>query len=149
MVYASAYRGRRDSIETNFIMMDMDMEKGKIILLVEDEAALQSALGSALRMAGFEVISAVNGEDAITFAKQNHPDIILLDLILPKRSGFEVLQELKADEKTKHIPVIVLTNLDAAHDVDQALSLGATTFLVKANYEINDVIEKLKQALRA
>lgn len=124
-------------------------EKGKTILLVEDEAALQSALGAALRMAGFEVISAVNGEDAITFAKQSYPDIILLDLILPKLSGFDVLQAVKADEKTKHVPVIVLTNLDAAHDVDRALSLGATTFLVKANYEIDDVIAKVRQALRA
>ena len=73
--------------------------------------------------------------------------MILLDLILPKKSGFEVLEELKKDPATKNIPVIVLTNLEGSSDVERALSLGATTYLVKANYNLSDVLGKIELVL--
>lgn len=117
------------------------------ILLVEDEAALQMTLGSALRREGFEVVSALNGDEAIRLAQSEKPDIILLDLILPQQSGFDVLQALKRESATRAIPVIVLTNLEGVVDVDRALELGALAYLVKANYEIADVIAKVRRVL--
>jgi CheY-like chemotaxis protein len=71
-----------------------------------------------------------------------------LDLILPKVHGFDVLKELKENEETKDIPIIVLTNLERIEDVERALELGATTYLVKANYTLEEVIEKIKKALK-
>lgn len=123
------------------------MPEGQKILLVEDEVALQTALGGALRAAGFEVLSAVDGEDAIHMVLDQYPDIVLLDLILPKKTGFEVLDALKSHEKTKKIPVIVLTNLEGADDVDRALSRGATSFLVKSNYDIDEIVSKVRKTL--
>ena len=120
----------------------------KKILFVEDEPGLQATLGVALRDAGYVVVAAVNGEEGLSMAQEEKPDIILLDLILPKKSGFDVLKELKAEgAATAHIPVIVLTNLEGVIDIDRAISLGATTYLVKANYELADVIAKVRQTL--
>jgi DNA-binding response OmpR family regulator len=120
------------------------------ILFIEDEPGLQTTLGAALRREGFDVILALNGDDGLRLAQSEMPDLILLDLILPKRSGFDVLEQLKAEgAQTRAIPVIVLTNLEGLGDVDRALSLGATTYLVKANYEVNDVIAKIRQVLQS
>lgn len=119
----------------------------KKILFVEDEQALQRTMTEALIDYGYRTIAALNGEDGLRLARSEKPDLILLDLILPKKDGFAVLAELKADEETKSIPVIVLTNLEGAADVDRALELGATTYLVKANYNLDDVLQKVKRAL--
>lgn len=119
----------------------------KKILFVEDEEALQKTLGDLLRRKGYEVISALDGESGLKLAKESDPDLILLDLILPKVHGFDVLKEIKADPKTKDIPLIVLTNLEGMGDVEQALELGATTYLVKANYSLDEVLEKVRRAL--
>jgi DNA-binding response OmpR family regulator len=120
----------------------------KKILFIEDESALQKTFGEILKQEGFEMISALDGESGLNLAKTKKPDLILLDLILPKKDGFEVLKELKEDEKTKEIPVIVLTNLEGIDDVDRALQLGATTYLVKAQYTLEEVIEKVKKTLK-
>lgn len=117
------------------------------VLLVEDEAALQHAMGEALRSAGFEVLSATDGEQAMLMGAGEKPDIVLLDLILPKHSGFDVLEALKKNPATEHIPVIVLTNLESAVEIDRAVSLGADSYLVKANYEVKEIIDKVRQVL--
>ena len=119
----------------------------KTILFIEDESALQKTFEEILRQEGYEMISALDGEIGLKLAKMKKPDLILLDLILPKIHGFEVLKELKEDEKTKEIPIIVLTNLEGLKDVDKALELGAKTYLVKANYSLEEVITKIKKAL--
>jgi CheY-like chemotaxis protein len=119
----------------------------KKILLVEDEAALQKNIGGVLREEGYEIISAMDGETGFKLAKKEQPNLILLDLILPKMNGFEVLESLKADEKTKEIPVVVLTNLERMEDLDRALELGAKTYLVKTNYTLTEVKEKIKKML--
>ncbi|RLE09288.1 MAG: response regulator [Candidatus Aminicenantes bacterium] len=119
----------------------------KRILFIEDESALQKTLGEVLRENGYEVINALNGELGMKLAKMKKPNLILLDLILPKLSGFEVLKQLKKDETTKDIPVIVLTNLEGVGDVEKAMELGATTYLVKANYSLKEVVDKVKTAL--
>lgn len=120
----------------------------KKILFVEDEATLQRTFGDFLRESGYEVISATDGEAGLRLAQTQKPDLVLLDLILPKLNGFEILKRLKDNPKTKKIPVIILTNLEGINDVDKALELGATTFLVKAHYAPEDVVEKVKKALQ-
>jgi len=120
----------------------------KTILLVEDEPTLQKTLSTALTQEGYMVKNALDGEAGLRLAKEIKPDIILLDLILPKMDGFEVLGELKKDETVKNIPVIVLTNLESTQDIEKALTLGATNYLVKANYDLKDVIEKVKENIK-
>jgi len=119
----------------------------KTILFVEDESVLQKTFGEILKQEGYEVISALDGEIGLRLAKEKKPDLILLDLILPKIHGFDVLKKLKEDKETQEIPVIVLTNLEGIGDVDKALELGATTYLVKAQYTLEEVVEKIKKAL--
>lgn len=119
----------------------------KKILFIEDEAALQKTFSDVLTQEGLKVINALDGEQGLRMAKSEKPDLILLDLILPKVHGFEVLKILKEDAATKDIPIIVLTNLESTSDVERALELGATTYLVKANYDLEDVIKKVKNAL--
>lgn len=119
----------------------------KTILFIEDEQALQRTMGMALQSGGYEVLQALNGEDGVRIAKEKHPDLILLDLILPRIDGFGVLKQVKEDSDIEDIPVIVLTNLESADDVDKALELGATTYLVKANYNLEDVLGKVKAVL--
>src|SRR3989338_3419367 len=106
--------------------------------MVEDEKALQQILGELFVSEGFEVAQAYDGEAGLNMARKENPNLILLDLRLPKKDGFEVLRELKADEKTNDIPVIVFTNLETAEDIDKALEAGATTYIVKANYGLED-----------
>ena len=122
---------------------------GKKILFVEDEEALQRAMGTMLEQKGFNVIRAMDGDIGLATARKEVPDLILLDLILPKKSGFEVLTEIKKDPAIKNIPVIVLTNLEGSEDVEKAISLGAMTYLVKANYNLNDIFGKIEMALRS
>lgn len=120
----------------------------KKILFIEDESALQKTFGDILKQEGYEMISALDGETGLRLAQSQRPDLILLDLILPKLHGFEVLKKLKEDEKTKEIPIVVLTNLEGIEDVEKAIQLGATTYLVKENYSLEEVVEKIKKTLR-
>lgn len=119
----------------------------KKILFIEDESALQKTFGEILSQEGYEMIPALDGETGLEMAKTKKPDLILLDLILPKVHGFDVLKQLKEDPETKGIPVIILTNLEGIGDVDKAIGLGATTYLVKAKYTLEEVLEKIKKAL--
>jgi CheY-like chemotaxis protein len=119
----------------------------KKILFVEDEEALQKTLGELLKQEGYEVISAFDGETGLNLVKSERPDLILLDLFMPKMDGFEVLKRLKADEELKDIPVIVLTQLESIGDVGKAIEAGATTYLVKTQYSLEEILEKVKKAL--
>lgn len=119
----------------------------KKILLIEDEAALQETLGRVLKKEGYEVVAALDGEIGLKLAKSQKLDLILLDLILPKIDGFELLGKLKENSETKDIPIIILTNLERMEDVGKAMELGAKTYLVKANYTLKEVVEKVKKAL--
>jgi DNA-binding response OmpR family regulator len=119
----------------------------KKILFVEDEATLQEALGDFLTQKGYKIIKALDGETGVRLAKSEKPDLILLDMIIPYKSGFEVLEELKEEEDTKNIPVIVLTNLEGMKDIDKALSVGATNYLVKTRYSLKEVLEKINKIL--
>jgi DNA-binding response OmpR family regulator len=120
----------------------------KKILFIEDESDLQKTFSDVLEKKGYEIIMALDGEVGLKLAKSKNPDLILLDLILPKIHGFDVLKELKSDPKTKDIPIIVLTNLEGMADINKAIELGATTYLVKAHYSLDEVIKKIEGALR-
>ena len=120
----------------------------KKILFIEDEAALQEAFGEVLKQAGYEVIMALDGEIGLRLAKSEKPDLILLDLVLPKLHGFEVLKRLKKEKETEDIPVIVLTNLEKVEDVETAIELGAKTYLVKTQYNLEEVITKIRKIIK-
>lgn len=120
----------------------------KKILFVEDEIRFQKMIKDLFRVEGFELLSAYDGESGLRMAREKSPDLILLDLILPKRNGFEVLEELKNDQQLSKIPVIILTNLEGVRDVERAFSLGARTYLVKANYSVSDILEKIKEVFK-
>lgn len=119
----------------------------KKILFIEDESALQKTFRVFIEQEGYQMVSALDGESGFNLAKMEKPDLILLDLILPKLHGFEVLEKLKEDYETKEIPVIILTNLENPNDINKALELGAKTYLVKSNYTLSELVEKVKKAL--
>jgi len=121
--------------------------KGKKILFIEDESALQTTFGDMLTKQGYEMIKAMDGKTGLELAKKEQPNLILLDLILPKMDGFGVLKGLKEDQETKQIPVIILTNLENTGDVQRALELGAMTYLTKANYSLAEILQKIEKVL--
>lgn len=123
------------------------MDKKKI-LIIEDEAALQKALTEFLTAENFEVVGAWDGEKGLELAEKENPDIVLLDIILPKKDGYEVLTELKKNEQTKNIPVILLTNLESPEDIEKAFARGASTYLVKSDYKLEDIARKIKETLK-
>jgi len=120
----------------------------KKILFIEDEPTLQKTVGEILKQEEFIVLEALDGEEGLAAAKRERPDLILLDLVLPKKNGFEVLEALKKDPETANIKIIVLTNLESSQDVERALALGATNYLVKANYDLEEVVAKIKELLQ-
>ena len=119
----------------------------KKILFIEDESALQKTFDDALEGRDYTIVHALDGESGLRLAKEEKPNLILLDLILPKMNGFDVLSNLKKDSETNSIPVIVLTNLEDMGDIQRALDLGATTYLVKANYRLEEIVKKVEEGL--
>ena len=117
------------------------------ILLVEDDEILAKVLDEELSEAGFEVKQAFDGEVGLVMAKSEKWNLILLDLILPKKYGFEVLAELKNDSSTRSIPVIILTMLGADEDIKKGLRLGADDYIIKAQHTIREIVEKIKNFL--
>jgi DNA-binding response OmpR family regulator len=120
----------------------------KKILFIEDESALQKTFSDFLDKEGFQVISALDGETGIRHAERELPDLILLDLILPKLEGIEVLQRLRENPKTKDIPVIVLTNVDDFEKLEKALELGIKAYLIKTDFTLEEVLKKIKDELK-
>jgi len=120
----------------------------KKILVVEDDASLNRALVEFLTEEKFEIESALDGEKGLELAASAKPDLILLDIVLPIKDGYEVLEALKKDEKTKRIPVILLNNLESQEDIMKAFEKGASTYLVKANYKLEEIVKKIKETLR-
>lgn len=118
------------------------------ILIVEDEYALQHSLSQAFKESGFQVFSATNGEEGVMMAKKDIPDLILLDLVLPRKDGLKVLEELKADSSTARIPVLILSNVGENYEIGRAMELGAQGYLVKTDYKLNEVVEKAKELLK-
>lgn len=122
-------------------------EGARRVLLAEDDRFLRRAAEARLRQHGLEVLTAADGEEALRLARSEPLDLILLDIVMPKLEGFEVLKLLKEDEATARIPVIVLSNLGQERDVAQATALGALAFLVKAHLSLQDLVDRVDAAL--
>jgi DNA-binding response OmpR family regulator len=124
------------------------MEKGKVhILLVEDDAFLAGIYQKKFELEGFKFSISDNGEKGAADVKRKKPDLVLLDILLPKLDGFGVLQRLKKDPETKSIPVILLTNLGQKDDVEKGLEAGAVDYLIKAHFKPSEIVEKVKEVL--
>jgi CheY-like chemotaxis protein len=123
--------------------------EGKRILLVEDDNFLSELLSKKLVESQGTVTRAANGEDAVSIVKANPKfDLILLDLMLPKMGGFEVMEVINADEKTKGTPVIILSNLGQKNDVEKGVSLGAKKFLVKAILSLDEIVDAVSEIIK-
>lgn len=117
------------------------------VILVEDDEFLSRVLSFRLKDDGFDVVTVDNGAAAFDIIKKEKPNIVLLDLLLPQKDGFQILAELKQDAIAKEIPVVILSNLGQQTDVDKGLGLGAVDYLVKANFSIKDIVKKIKDLL--
>jgi len=120
----------------------------KKILIVEDDKFLRELIARKLIAENYEIIEAIDGEEGLKKIKEEKPDLVLLDLILPGIDGFEVLSKMKDDPALASIPVIILSNLGQREDLEKGLKLGAVDYLVKAHFTPNEIIEKVKQALK-
>jgi DNA-binding response OmpR family regulator len=119
------------------------------VLLVEDDRFLRRACEASLRQRGFDVITASDGEEGLRLGTvEPYPDIILLDLLMPKVHGIEVLRSLKADPATAHIPVLILSNSSREEDKVQALQMGAVGYYVKANLSLKELAAEVEKIVR-
>lgn len=117
------------------------------IVIVEDEEALARVLKEKFETEEFEVELAMDGKVALPIIKKFRPDLVLLDLMLPKRDGIDVLKDIKSDRDLENLPVIVLSNLDGDEDIKQAIGLGAKDYFVKSQHPIKEVVEKVRDFL--
>jgi DNA-binding response OmpR family regulator len=113
------------------------------ILIVEDEEVLSLVLGEKFNNEGYEIMIAKDGDEAQPKAKKFKPDVILLDLILPKKGGLDILEDFKKDSELKPIPVIVLSNLETDETIKKSLALGAIDYFVKTQHPIAEIVEKV------
>lgn len=123
------------------------MQAKKKILLVEDDTALANVYKSRLEMEGFDVNHVANGEDALSEAINYGPDLVVLDVMMPKINGFDVLDILRQTPQTMNVRVVMLTALSQAKDKERAESLGADDYLVKSQVVISDVVARIKHHL--
>ena len=119
------------------------------ILVAEDDRFLRKAAEMALKRQGYTVLTAADGEEALRTARSVLPDLILLDLIMPKLNGFDVLQALKKDAPTAHIPVIILSNLGQDRDVQQAMDAGAAAYFIKTDLSLHALVQRVEETLTA
>jgi len=117
------------------------------ILIIDDEEPILKMYGSALT--GHEVLMAKNGEEGLEMARVEEPNLILLDIIMPKMNGLDVLEKLRSDKDTESIPVLMLTNLPQEASADKANALGAQGYFVKAEFEPEKLAEEVNRALES
>ena len=119
------------------------------ILIVEDDKFLRELIVQKLEKEGYDSLEATDGEEGIKRGKEERPDLVLLDLILPGIDGFEVLGKMKEDSALSSIPVIILSNLGQKEDVEKGLKMGAVDYLIKAHFTPGEIIEKITIALKS
>lgn len=122
---------------------------GKTILLADDDQFIAIAYKAGLESAGYRVIVAANGQETLDILRATPPDLLLLDLIMPKISGFEVLEAMQSENLLAAIPVVVLTNLSQESDETEVRSYGVRDFLVKADVSLNDLLVRIDQVLQS
>lgn len=119
----------------------------KHILLIEDDPFLTDIYTTKFKQANFKVEVATDGEEALAKLKAKTPDLVVLDLVLPRIDGWEILSKIKANPKLKNLKVVVLSNLGRKEEVEKGLKLGATKYLIKAHYTPSQVVEEVKRCL--
>jgi PleD family two-component response regulator len=124
------------------------MQNAKRILIVDDEKLVVQALTQKLQQAGFRTEAAFDGKEALAKINQSKPDLVLLDIIMPKLDGISMLKKLKASDKTKNIPIIILTNLYSDKKVVQALESGGTDYLIKVEYSLTEIVDQVRKKLQ-
>jgi len=117
------------------------------ILFIEDDPLLVKIYSTRLSQDGFEVLSAENGEAGLQVAETQVPDLIVLDIMMPRLDGFSVLEKLRTSEKTKNTPILVYSNLGQEDEIARAKKMGATDFIIKANLSPTEMIAKIKEYL--
>lgn len=120
----------------------------KKVLIIEDDSFLQGLEASKLKKEGFDVITASNGEDALKRIGEPNIDAILLDLVLPNYDGYEVLKKIRQTEALKNVPVIVFSNLSEEKDIKKSKELGATDFMVKSNFTLDELVKHINGILK-
>jgi CheY-like chemotaxis protein len=118
------------------------------ILLAEDDRFLRRAMEVALTKRGFHVVVAVDGQDALELLQTNRPDLVLLDLLMPRKTGLEVLRALRADPDTASLPVLILSNSSKELEMQQAEALGISGYWIKANVSLQELGDRLDTLLR-
>jgi two-component system, OmpR family, alkaline phosphatase synthesis response regulator PhoP len=121
---------------------------GKTILWVEDDAFLSEIITQKLNKRGCKYFFSKDSEQAFEVLKNNIPDVIVLDILLPGKDGFEILTEIKKDPKLAEIPVIMLTNFNQQEKIDTAMKLGAVKFLVKAIYTLEEILAEIEKTIK-
>lgn len=120
---------------------------GKKILIVEDEVNLLDVLSDEFTAAGFEVFKAKDGEEGYKMAEEKHPDLILIDVLMPKMDGIAMFQKIHQNPGLKNIPGIILTNLNDTKTIEKALESGAYDFLVKSDWEPKSLVKRVEEKL--
>ena len=123
------------------------MSEVKKVLLVEDDATLRRSLEEYLKQSGFAIEIASDGEEALNNVNKYKPDVVLLDLVLPKMDGISFLKELRKDDSHVNLPVMILTNTDDIDSIGQSLDVGVTDYLIKHEWRLEDIVKKIKQRL--
>ena len=123
--------------------------KNARILLIEDDKFLRRACEVGLKKRGFTVVTAADGEEGLRQARSELPDLILLDMLMPRLSGMEALEELKKNEQTRHIPVVILSNSSLEADMQKARELGAAGYLIKASLSLRELGDKIIALIEA
>lgn len=123
------------------------MSDKKTILVIEDEEAMQLALRDMLSFEGYTILDAKNGIEGLATALARHPDLILLDILMPKMDGLEMLKKLREDEWGKDVPVIVLTNVGDKEEIAQAVEGNVFEYFVKTDIKITEVVAKIKEKI--
>lgn len=124
------------------------MLKNKKILIIEDETAMLNALKSKFKNAGFNVVGAQDGEEGLEKAKQETPDVVILDIVMPKLNGIEVVKEIRSDINWgADVPIIMLTNLSDPENVSEVAKYNVYDFLVKTDWRLDDIVSLVKEKL--
>lgn len=123
------------------------MAKSEKILIIDDEIILLEAIAKKLSLEGFEIIKAADGQEGLEKIKLEHPDLILLDILMPKMDGMEVLEEVNKDPELAKIPIIVISNSGQPVEIEKAMSLGVRDYLIKAEFDPEEVLTKVNNVL--
>ena len=120
----------------------------KKILIVDDDKILSKILRDAFRADAYEVITAFDGEAGLSIALEQKPDLIMLDLVMPKLGGIEFLKKLRADERGKNIPVLVATQVSDLAKMSEGMELGVRGYIIKADYSIKEILSQIEEVLK-